>query len=173
MKIHIYLGLRWRTWWFMIFMMIGCGSEMIGYVGRILMYKNPFGFPGFMIQVIFITGGPVFFSAAIYITLSVTIDHFAPELSRVRLASFYWFFICADLICLVLQASGGALSTVSLGASETGVKVALAGLALQVAVIFIFCLCFADYMIRQGYRNSKVITNEGLFIGLEGMYAYI
>lgn len=42
---------------------------------------------------------------------------------------------------MVLQASGGALSTISYGASETGVKVALAGLAAQ--VIFFSCSVFA------------------------------
>lgn len=71
-NIHVYLGIRWRTVLYMNFMMIGCGSEMIGYIGRVLMWKNPFAFPGFMLQVLLITGGPVFFSAAIYITLSVT-----------------------------------------------------------------------------------------------------
>lgn len=123
---------------------------------------------------------------------------------------FYWTFITADIICIALQASGGALSTVNYGASETGVKVALAGLATQVIVLFSFCVCFLDYMVRyfrssstppmtpklrksfcflalavtcifgrccyrcyelsQGYRNSTVITNESLFIGLEGVY---
>ncbi|UNI17064.1 hypothetical protein JDV02_003443 [Purpureocillium takamizusanense] len=213
MNIHVYLGLRWRTWWFMVFMMVGCGAEIIGYVGRILLYTNPFSYAGFLIQVIFITGGPAFYSAAIYILLSVTIEHLASDLSRIKPVFFYWMFIAADLVCIALQASGGALSTVSLGASQTGVKVALAGLALQVVVLFIFCLSFADYMIRyflssgsagkrpitarmrvffgflslavlcilgrcsyrcyelsQGYRDSDVITNEGLFIGLEGVY---
>ncbi|KAJ6782871.1 hypothetical protein PWT90_07965 [Aphanocladium album] len=207
-NIHVFLGIRWKTVWFMNFMMIGCGSEIIGYIGRILMWKNPFGFPGFMLQVIFITGGPVFFSAAIYITLSVTIEQLAPQLSRLRPVIFYWIFITADIICIVLQASGGALSTVSYGASETGVKLALAGLAAQVIFLFAFSICFFDYMIRyyksnstppmtsklrtcfcflalafvcifgrccyrcyelsQGYKNSTVITNESLFIGLEG-----
>ena len=144
-----------------------------------------------------------------------SIEHLAPELSRIRPIFFYWMFIAADLVCIALQASGGALSTVSLGASQTGVKVALAGLGLQVAVLFTFFLCFADYMIRyfrsggsgkrlitagmrvffgflslavlcilgrcayrcyelsQGYRGSDVITDEGLFIGLEGVYVLV
>lgn len=70
MLVHIYLGIRWRTWGFMTFMILGCISEIIGYVGRIIMYTNPFSFPGFIIQIVLITCGPVFFSASIYITLS-------------------------------------------------------------------------------------------------------
>lgn len=85
----------------------------------------------------------------------------------------------------------------------------MAGLALQVAVLFFFCVVFGDYMIRyfrlrsgaaltlrmrlyfgflatavvlilarccyrcyelsKGYQNSDLITDEGLFIGLEGV----
>jgi hypothetical protein len=72
MVMHIYLGIHWRSWWFMAFMISGCIFEMIGYGGRIMLYRNPFSFPGFLIQIITITGAPVFFTAAIYVTLSKT-----------------------------------------------------------------------------------------------------
>lgn len=72
MALHIVLCVRWRTWWFTAFMVAGCVGEIIGYAGRILLYKNPFSFVGFLIQIIFITSGPVFYTAAIYITLSTT-----------------------------------------------------------------------------------------------------
>jgi hypothetical protein len=72
MGIHIFLGIRWRTWFYMIFMILGCLFEIIGYIGRLLMYSNPFSFPGFMIQIVFITSGPVFYTAAVYVTLSKT-----------------------------------------------------------------------------------------------------
>lgn len=72
MVVHIYLGCRWRSWWFMVFMILGCLVEMVGYIGRIVMYKNPFNFAGFMIQIVFITTGPVFYTASIYVTLSKT-----------------------------------------------------------------------------------------------------
>lgn len=54
----------------MSFMMLGCIFEIIGYIGRIILYNNPFNFGGFMIQIVFITSGPVFYTAAIYVTLS-------------------------------------------------------------------------------------------------------
>lgn len=70
--IHIFLGWRWRSWWFAVFMILGCISETIGYVGRLLLWKNPFSFPGFMLQVTCVAGAPVFYTAAIYITLAKT-----------------------------------------------------------------------------------------------------
>lgn len=49
--IHAVLGFKWRTWAFAIAMLLGCVSEMIGYGGRIMLWKNPFSFIGFLIQI--------------------------------------------------------------------------------------------------------------------------
>lgn len=68
---------------------MGCLVEIGGYIGRVIMYGNPFDFIGFMTQIgkvlsrsspsdnvltglVLITSGPVFYTAAIYITLSKT-----------------------------------------------------------------------------------------------------
>ncbi|KAF5654147.1 phospholipid-translocating ATPase [Fusarium sp. NRRL 25303] len=209
MGTHLVLGIKWKQWFYMSFMMIGCLFEIIGYIGRIIMYNNPFNFGGFMVQIVFITSGPVFYTAAIYVTLSKTIKYFAPEVSRFRPELVWWIFIPADVVCLVLQAAGGALSTVSQGSSQTGIDIALAGLSLQVVILVLFCALLGDYLWRyfrsgnasamgnrmriffgflsaavililarcafrcyelsKGYRNSDLITDEGLFIGLEGV----
>lgn len=55
--IHLYLGLRWRTWFFMGCMLAGALNAVLGYAGRIMMWHNPFSFTGFMIQ---ISGCPFF-----------------------------------------------------------------------------------------------------------------
>ncbi len=55
---------------------------------------------------------------------------------------------------LVLQATGGALSSKSAGASQTGVDIALAGLGLQVASLVVFTALFLDYMVRYLLRSS-------------------
>ncbi|KAI8711655.1 hypothetical protein NCS52_01429600 [Fusarium sp. LHS14.1] len=219
LSIHVYLGVRWRSWWFMAFMAMGCVYAIIGYAGRVVLWKNPWSFGGFMLQMVCVTGGPVFYTAAIYVTLSRAIQFFAAEISRLPAKMFYWIFISADITCLILQAAGGALSSSSRGASQTGIDLAMAGLILQVIVLTIFCGFFADYMIRfaqlqksqgsslkaaittrqqiffgglaaailpilvrciyrvdelsQGYSNSDKITDEGLFIGLEGVMIYV
>ncbi|KAM0279913.1 hypothetical protein ACHAQH_004354 [Verticillium albo-atrum] len=210
--VHVYLGFRWRTWWFASFMAAGCLAEVVGYIGRVLLYSNPWSFGAFLIQIVFITFGPVFFTAAIYVTLARAIAFFSPELSRIRPRFLWIFFISADVLCLVLQAAGGAISSISSGSNNIGVDLALAGLILQVVLLFAFCVFFGDYMWRyvrsvkpnasraigrrqrfffgglaaavvfifvrcvyrvdelsEGYENSSKITDEGLFIGLEGV----
>lgn len=89
--VHVGLGLRWRTWFFMACMVFGALNAVLGYAARIAMYYNPFNFAAFMIQIsrasparrrprrlvadpgraaVCITSGPVYYSAAIYVTLA-------------------------------------------------------------------------------------------------------
>lgn len=70
MGVQIVLGLRYRTWWFMICMTLGCVDEILGYAGRILYWQDPWGHAGFIMQIVLITIGPVFFAGAIYVLLS-------------------------------------------------------------------------------------------------------
>ena len=49
--IHVVLGVKYKTWAFLFAVFWGCASELIGYGGRILMWENPFSFPGFLIQI--------------------------------------------------------------------------------------------------------------------------
>lgn len=69
---HVAVGIRWRTWWFTGCMVTGSIVEIIGYTGRLIMYHNPWDFSGFLIQIVLITIGPVFYTGAIYVTLSKT-----------------------------------------------------------------------------------------------------
>lgn len=140
---------------------------------------------------------------------ALSINYLAPEVSRIKPELLYWIFIPIDIICLILQAAGGALSVVSSGSSSTGVDVAMTGLGLQVGGLFFFSVLFIDYLTRylrkkpesplttrmriffgflgtaillifvrciyrcyelsKGYVHSDLITNQGLFIGLEGV----
>ncbi|EFY92456.1 RTA1 like protein [Metarhizium acridum] len=166
---HGYLGFRWRSWGFMGGMILGCLSEAIGYAGRIMLYNNPFSFVGFMVQIVCLTIAPVFYTASIYVTLSKTIMYFAPDLSRFNPQLFYWIFIPFDVICLILQAAGGAMSSNSNGDDRLGVNVSMAGLALQVVVLTAFVVCFTDYMVRymrSGRARSFGWRLNAFFLGL-------
>ena len=126
-------------------MVLGCIVEIVGYIGRILMWYNPFSFIGFIIEICCITCAPVFYCAAIYVLLARVILHLDPALSRVPLAFWYWFFIPCDIVSLVLQATGGAISSSSSGSDNSGVNISLAGLGLQVGTLSLFIIGCADY----------------------------
>ena len=45
------LGWRYRSWGFMAAMMAGCLDEILGYVGRIMYWHNPWNHTGFIMQI--------------------------------------------------------------------------------------------------------------------------
>lgn len=49
--VQIGLGWRYKTWGFMTAMLLGCIDEILGYVGRIMMYKNPWNHDAFIMQI--------------------------------------------------------------------------------------------------------------------------
>lgn len=79
---------------------------------------------------------------------------------------FYWIFIPCDLVSLILQAVGGAQSSTSNGKSTTGVNIALAGLAFQVATLTIFIILTVDYLIRSRpvWRTARLPARFMVFV---------
>lgn len=49
--VHIVIGIRTKSPGVSVCISIGCALEAIGYIGRLLMWKNPFSYPGFIIQI--------------------------------------------------------------------------------------------------------------------------
>ena len=46
---HLVLGWKYKTWTFMIAMLLGSSSEVVGYLGRILMHNNPYKLSTFVL----------------------------------------------------------------------------------------------------------------------------
>ena len=51
LALQVYLGWRHKTWTFMGAMITGCLDEILGYVGRIMLWHNPWNHPGFIMQI--------------------------------------------------------------------------------------------------------------------------
>jgi hypothetical protein len=151
--IHTYQGLRWRSWWFMGAMIFGCVCEILGYGGRVMLHHNPFSFVGFMIQIILVTLGPAFFSAAIYFTLSRIVVYLGREYSRLPPRAYYWIFIPCDCVSLALQGTGGGMSSSSFGTSHVAVDIAIAGLSFQVITLCLFIALAIDFAL--GFRSEQ------------------
>ncbi|KAH7264890.1 RTA1 like protein-domain-containing protein [Fusarium redolens] len=180
MALHIFQGIKMKTWGFMSSMMAGCILEIVGYVGRLIIHDNPFDFIGFLLQIIFITIAPVFFSAAIYVLLSQVINFVDPNVSRFPPKYFYWIFIPSDIISLILQAVGGAVSVVSTAQDDvkTGEDISIAGLVFQVVTLVCFVALFIDYVIRASksparYRLTKPILTFLFFLFLSTIFILI
>lgn len=90
------------------------------------------------------------------------------SISRFDPRLFYVIFIPCDVISLVLQATGGALSTVAADKAKVqmGVNVTLAGLIFQVVCLVVFCFLFADYLVAcmKSEARGRITKRMGIFL---------
>ncbi|KAI0892863.1 RTA1-domain-containing protein [Annulohypoxylon nitens] len=171
--IHSIIGFLWKSWWFLGCMTLGCMTEIIGYAGRIMLFYNPFSFAGFLIQIICIGCAPVFYSAAIYVTMAKITENLDPSLSRIRPKLYYIVFIISDVFSLTLQGVGGGMSTSSSGQNRAAVDLSLVGLSFQVFSMVVFCGLLADYMIRYSKSTRRATTSIRLKLFLVFLTAAI
>ncbi|KAF2840786.1 putative RTA1 domain protein [Patellaria atrata CBS 101060] len=160
---QLFFGIRHKTWGYMIGMLGGLILEVLGYVGRIQMHFNPFKFDPFLLYLICLTIGPAFLSAAIYLCLGRIVVVYGDHLSRFKPGTYTIVFVSCDLLSLVLQALGGAITATAdddRDKHDMGVNIMIAGLASQVVSLLIFMVLCADFAFKIK-RNSRA-TNAAL-----------
>ncbi|KAL8786689.1 MAG: hypothetical protein Q9213_002624 [Squamulea squamosa] len=144
---------------FTIAMVSGCILEVLGYIGRIMSYHNPFGENGFLMQICCLTIAPAFLAAGIYLTLSRIVVTFGPENSRIKPLSYPRFFIPCDILSLILQALGGGMASAASHSNkspETGDHIMVTGLAFQVFTLLVFMLLCVDFAVRTVVRMNRM-----------------
>jgi hypothetical protein len=156
--INIVLGFRHRTWGYMVAMCLGLSGEVVGYIGRILLSKNPFDPTGndFLIYLVCLTISPALLSAAIYLCLARIVVVYGQHLSRFKPRTYTLIFCGCDIFSLVLQAAGGGIASGATTASkdQLGINVMLAGLSVQVASLALFAILCGEFAWRL-YRNKS------------------
>lgn len=156
---HIGLGVFYRTYYFSVTMVCGLILEVLGYVGRLMMRSNPFNFSAFLLSLIPLTIGPAFMCAAIYVCLGRIVVVYGSTLSRLKPRTYVYLFVSSDLLSLILQAAGGAITSIAAddepNVRQTGINVMLAGLALQVVSLILFIILCIDFGLKVVKRRSE------------------
>jgi hypothetical protein len=125
-----------------------------------------------------LTIAPAFFTAAIYLCLGRIITVYGEEHSRLKPRTYTYLFVTCDLISLVLQAAGGAITSIADDQSthDMGVNIMIAGLAFQVASLVVFSVLAIEYGVRalRGRRlHSSIVERPANWMRrlfLLGMY---
>lgn len=125
---------------------------LVGYVGRILLHKNPFNEGAFELQICAIILAPTFICVSIYLTLKHAAFALSPATSRIPPVWYPRIFLPADITCLIVQAIGGGIAAAAGRTNATlqrdGNRAIIAGVALQVVVLAFFGIMGADYLVR-------------------------
>ncbi|KAM0492627.1 hypothetical protein ACHAP8_009805 [Fusarium lateritium] len=164
---NIWLGIRFRIRAYSIVLTLGCLAQMIGYGARIGMYFLPFNAIPFQAQVCCLIIGPAFNSAAVYLMLKHIVALFGPEWSLLKPKLYTIIFIGADIVSLVLQATGGGIAaTTTIGDDDMlnlGNNIMMAGIAFQVVTLSVFASLATTFCIRRVRAvNSYPLSGNAL-----------
>ncbi|KAI3396893.1 hypothetical protein diail_11597 [Diaporthe ilicicola] len=166
-------------------MVLGLAGEILGYVGRVMSWKNQWSQNPFYIQICCLTVAPAFLSAGIYLCLRRIVTALGEDKSRIAPVWYTRIFIPCDLVSLILQVTGGALgSSSSHGGNvsdETGNHIMIASFIIQVVTLSIFICLAGDFVIRtylaQGNLQPRVLYASNLSMlqrwGPTGFYDFL
>ncbi|KIW02276.1 uncharacterized protein PV09_06426 [Verruconis gallopava] len=144
------LGIRFKTWGFMVGMICGLVLEVVGYAGRIMLHNNPFDFNNFIIYLVPLTIGPAFLAGSIYLCLSRIVIVYGQHISRFSPRTYSIVFMSCDFFSLVLQGTGGGIAATANGVagSNAGRNIMLAGLVFQVFSLLVFMGLWLEFIFR-------------------------
>lgn len=115
------------------------------------------------------TIGPAFITASIYICLARIVPVYGESFSWFKPRTYTIVFVFNDIVSLLLQAIGGAITSgAESGSSELdkGVNIMIAGLAYQVISIFGFMAAMGwfAFNVWNGRRNGKAFSNHFAYL---------
>lgn len=166
---QLVIGTLTRTWTFMLAVGLGVFGEMVGYIGRLIMHKNPWSTPGFEMQICCLVLAPSFLAAGIYLTLKHMVLYCGPEHSRLKAKWYPWIFVGSDLGSIIVQAIGGgvaasATNTQNANAAllSAGDALIIVGIALQSVTMSVCGIVILNFFLRRRKaRREPKVEAEG------------
>ncbi|KAG8361474.1 hypothetical protein FVEN_g770 [Fusarium venenatum] len=155
--LQLWYGIRGKMWSFMIWLGIGTLFELLGYIGRFALSKNPWNMNAFLIQYITLLLAPTLLAAAISITFKYLVIWYGPQWSILRPKLYPLVFVGSDIVSIFVQVIGGgmmATSTTGKGNETTtklGEGLVIGGIAFQAVNM----LCCATLMLIYAKRRRS------------------
>lgn len=122
-----------------------------------------------------LTIGPAFISASIYICLGRIVVIYGEGISRLRPRTYTIVFILCDLISLILQAAGGAITSIAdadqRDLAQAGINIMIAGLASQVASLAMFMILCLDFAWKVR-KNQHELIAESRMVDLRNSFKW-
>ncbi|RDW58671.1 hypothetical protein BP6252_13147 [Coleophoma cylindrospora] len=152
---HVFQGIRCKAWGFVVALGIGTLLEVVGYLGRVQMHKDPFKRGPLAINIVCLTVAPAFMAAGVYLTLKHLVIILGPEHSRFAPKWYTRIFIFCDIVSILIQTAGSTLSTKG-NLVDTANGIMEAGIATQVLTLLIFGGLAAEFYLR--YKKAATTS---------------
>ncbi|KAE9380228.1 RTA1-domain-containing protein [Stipitochalara longipes BDJ] len=159
--LHVIQGLKNRCWTFLFCFGIGTATEAIGYVGRLMMRKDPWSKGNIGIQLVCLTIAPAFLAGGIYLTLKHIIIIYGARFSRITPRWYTWIFVTCDILSILIQSAGAVIAS-SGSHISLGNDVMMLGLVSQVVTLSVFGAMATEVYFRirkfRGEFNESTIA---------------
>ncbi|KAG0701961.1 RTA1 like protein-domain-containing protein [Suillus ampliporus] len=149
--LHMGQAFKYRLWWMLPTATLAGLVEIIGWSARLWSSQRPKLLSPFEMQLVGTIVAPTPLVAANFIILGRIITEAGPQFSRLTPKKYTILFCSFDVICLIVQALGGASAAhaVNQGTSATkGANIMLAGIAAQLFAIVIYVALAAEFILR-------------------------
>ncbi|KAI1103191.1 RTA1 like protein-domain-containing protein [Jackrogersella minutella] len=134
------LGIKYKSSIFAAIISTGLALEVVGYIGRVLLHNSPADRSGFILFLIGTMLGPTFICGAMFLIMPQIVTVYGEEFRSWRPGWYLYLFYAFTASSLVLELAGGLVCTIQDDPEEidTGVRVLVAGLAIQLVALVIF-----------------------------------
>lgn len=156
--LHMGQAIKWRTWYMIPTMALGCIGEVIGWYARYWSSHSPGLLNPFLIQTVCTVISPSFMSAANFTILGLIIARLGPQYSWLSPRWYLIIFIGFDVASLVIQSVGGAKASTAVKnhqSAEPGGRIMLYGIIIQMIALTIYVVLGAEFVRR--YHADKPV----------------
>ncbi|KAF9879204.1 putative sphingoid long-chain base transporter RSB1 [Colletotrichum karsti] len=150
---------------FTIIITLACVLEIVGWADRLAGWREPWAVYPFLQGKALLTMAPVFVTSSIYVCLAPMIRILGTEHSILKPQLYSAILLPLDGLALILQIAGLAVgfkdvplvltSKESYAPNNTGAKIVMAGLVLQLATLVIAGLLLASVLVRAAVSYRK------------------
>jgi len=156
--LHLFQSVKARLWWLLPTTVFAGVAEILGWSARLWSSKNPHILIPYEIQLTATILAPTPLVAANFIILGKIISRLGPRYSRLSPKLYTLVFCAFDVICLIVQAIGGASAASAVGKLQSpnnGGNIMLGGIVAQMISITVYVACAGEFFLRY-FSDSPV-----------------
>ncbi|EGN94128.1 hypothetical protein SERLA73DRAFT_188718 [Serpula lacrymans var. lacrymans S7.3] len=149
--VHLFQCIRARLWWLLPTAVFAGVAEILGWSARLWSSKNPHILIPYEIQLTATILAPTPLVAANFIILGKIIGRLGSRYSRLSPKLYTFVFCSFDVICLIVQAVGGASAATAVGKQQSpnnGGNIMLGGIVAQMISITVYVACAGEFFLR-------------------------
>ncbi|EIW86746.1 RTA1-like protein, partial [Coniophora puteana RWD-64-598 SS2] len=163
--LHLGQSVKYRLWWLLPTVVLAGAIEIMGWSARLWSSKSPRLLEPYEIQLVGTILAPTPLVAGNFIILGNIVKLLGTRYSRLPPNWFAIVFCSFDVICLIIQAVGGASAAAAVGQgrnpeknmskSYQGGNVMLGGIVAQMIAIALYVACAGEFFLRY-FSDSPV-----------------